>query len=230
VAAEHSSSTKPIRPDKKLGFIVKCSFRETSLAATLSTATGAALIGTEARLVQQEFRRVLGSTAQRSARAAEGLNFRELLYLQVVNWLNQEGLQLSPSQRQEVYFTLSRAHGGSCGQWVRRNGQLIRQGVVPVSLDLAGASQTLRRRYRLLRHPERIVERNPAICSGEPVFLGTRILLSVIVGQLQAGVGREELASDFPQLSQAALDYAEIQARLPKPPGRPKKALQLQRG
>ena len=230
MAAEYSSGTKPIRPDKKLGFIVKCSFRETSLAATLSTATGAALIGTEARLVQQEFRRVLGSTAQRSARGAEGLNFRELLYLQVVNWLNQEGLQLSPSQRQEVYFTLSRAHGGSCGQWVRRNGQLIRQGVVPVSLDLAGASQTLRRRYRLLRHPERIVERNPAICSGEPVFLGTRILLSVIVGQLQAGVGREELASDFPQLSQAALDYAEIQARLPKPPGRPKKALQLKRG
>ena len=87
----------------------------------------------------------------------------------------------------------------------------------------------LLRRYRLLRHPEQIVESNPAICSGEPVFLGTRVLLSVIVGQLQAGVGRQELASDFPQLSEAALDFAEIQARLPKPPGRPKKALELRR-
>jgi uncharacterized protein (DUF433 family) len=203
---------------------------ETGLAVTLSTATGAALIGTEARLVQQEFRRVLGPTAERPAGAAQGLNFRELLYLQVVSWLNQEGLQLSPSQRQEVYFTLCRSHGGSCGQWARRDGQLIRQGAVPVSLDLSGISQTLRRRYRLLRHPEHVVECNPAICSGEPVFLGTRVPLSVIVGQLQAGVEREELASDFPQLSEAALDFAEIQARLPKPPGRPKKALQLKRG
>lgn len=199
------------------------------MATALTTATGAALIGTEARLVQQEFRRVLGSTAQRPVRGAKGLNFRELLYLQVVNWLNQEGLQLSPAQRQEVYFTLSRSHGGSCGQWARRNGQLIRKGAVPVSLDLTEASQTLRRRYRLLRHPEQIVESNPAICSGEPVFLGTRVLLSVIVGQLQAGIGRQELASDFPQLSEAALDFAEIQARLPKPPGRPKKALELRR-
>lgn len=32
------------------------------------------------------------------------------------------------------------------------------------------------------------------------------------------------------QLSHTSLDYAEIQARLPKPPGRPRKALRLQRG
>jgi len=52
----------------------------------------------------------------------------------------------------------------------------------------------------------------------------------VVVEQLRAGVARIELEEDFPQLSRTALDYAEIQARMPKPPGRPRKALSLQRG
>jgi hypothetical protein len=51
----------------------------------------------------------------------------------------------------------------------------------------------------------------------------------VVVGQLRAGTPRQEPELDFPQLSQLALDYAEIQARLPKPPGRPRKCLTLQR-
>jgi hypothetical protein len=53
------------------------------------------------------------------------------------------------------------------------------------------------------------------------VFSGTRIPVAVVVEQLRAGVSRTELEDDFPQLSHTALDYAEIQARLPKPPGRP---------
>jgi uncharacterized protein (DUF433 family) len=128
-----------------------------------------------------------------------------------------------------VYLTLTKGHHQT-SSWVRHNGQLIRQGVVPVSLNLAEASQSLRYRYRLLRHPERLVESNPATCSGQTVFRGTRIPLSVVVGQLQAGVPRRELETDFPQLNRAALDYAEIQARLPKPAGRPQQALRLRRG
>jgi len=48
--------------------------------------------------------------------------------------------------------------------------------------------------------------------------------------QLRSGVSRTELKADFPQLSRQALDYAQIQARLPKPPGRPRRPLSLQRG
>jgi uncharacterized protein (DUF433 family) len=62
------------------------------------------------------------------------------------------------------------------------------------------------------------------------VFRGTRIPVAVVAEQLRAGVSREELEQDFPQLSSTALDYAEIQARLPQPPGRPRKALRVQRG
>jgi hypothetical protein len=52
----------------------------------------------------------------------------------------------------------------------------------------------------------------------------------VVVEQLRAGVSRQELEQDFPRLSSSALDYAEIQARLPKPPGRPRQVLSVQRG
>ena len=41
---------------------------------------------------------------------------------------------------------------------------------------------------------------------------------------------RKELEDDFPQLSKQVLDDAEILARLPKPPGRSRKALALKRG
>ena len=51
----------------------------------------------------------------------------------------------------------------------------------------------------------------------------------VVVDQLRAGTSRQELKLDFPQLSQPALIYAEIQARLPKPPGGHRKSLKLQR-
>lgn len=61
------------------------------------------------------------------------------------------------------------------------------------------------------------------------MFRGTRIPVAVVVEQLRAGTPREELELDFPQLSREALDYAEIQARLLKPPGRPRKSLKLQR-
>jgi UDP-glucuronate 4-epimerase len=51
----------------------------------------------------------------------------------------------------------------------------------------------------------------------------------VLVDQLRAGTSRQELKLDFPQLSQPALIYAEIQAGLPKPTGGHRKSLKLQR-
>ena len=61
-------------------------------------------------------------------------------------------------------------------------------------------------------------------------FAVAAVLAAVVVEQLRLGVPRATLELDFPQLSRQALDYAEIQARLPKPPGRPRTKLQLQRG
>lgn len=43
------------------------------------------------------------------------------------------------------------------------------------------------------------------------------------------GMPHQELELGFPQLSREALDIADIQSRLPKPPGRPRQSLKLQR-
>jgi uncharacterized protein (DUF433 family) len=99
---------------------------------------------------------------------------------------------------------------------------MLKAGAVPLGLDLSGVSRDLRYRYRLYKRSHALVENNPAICSGQPVFPGTRIPLAVVVEQLRGGVSRTEVESDFLQLSEQSLDFAEIQARLPNPPGRPR--------
>ena len=195
----------------------------------LSATTGAALLGTDARQLNQEYRRVLAQVAGPAAGKVRQLGFRELLYFELIGSLGEQGLQLSPGQKHQVYGLLVHGPSRSSGHWLRRPGQLVRQGPVPLSLDLSAVGRDLRYRYRLLKRPQQLVDTNPAICSGQPVFRGTRIPVAAVVGQLRLGTSRQELELDFPQLSREALDYAEIQARLPKPPGRPRKSLKLQR-
>lgn len=206
----------------------------------LTAAAGAALLGADPRLLSQEYRRVLAPPGSASSAAPLRLGFRELLYFQVVSALSAEGLLLSPVQKRQVFrvFTEktqqlpvdSPSGQVALGEWSRGRGELRKTGAVSFSFDLSGVSQELRYRYRLLRRPHALVESNPAICTGQPVFRGTRIPVVVIVEQMRSGVSRTDLETDFPQLSRQALDYAQIQARLPKPPGRPRQPLTLQRG
>ena len=56
--------------------------------------------------------------------------------------LGEQGLQLSPAQKQEVFQVLVRKlRSTSSSNWLRRPGQLVRQGPVPFSLDLAALGQ-----------------------------------------------------------------------------------------
>ncbi len=58
---------------------------------------------------------------------------------------------------------------------------------------------------------ERIVV-DPEVCHGKPCFRGTRILVSVILDNLAAGVSTEEILKSYPALSEedirAAIAYA----------------------
>jgi len=198
------------------------------MSSGLSPTIGAALLGIDARQLNQDYRRVLAPVAGHVSGGPRQLGFRELLYFELIGNLAEQGFQLSPGQKQEVYGLLVRCSIRGSGNWLRRPGQLVRQGRVPLSLDLSAVGRDLRYRYRLVKRPQQFVETNPAICSGQPVFRGTRIPVAVVVEQLRVGTTRHDLELDFPQLSGAALDYAEIQARLPKPAGRPRKSLRLQ--
>ncbi len=200
------------------------------MATRLTAAAGAALIGVDAKELQQEFRRVLATVASVPLRGSEAMGFRELLYFRVVGCLGEQGVRLTHEQKREIYTVFERHPATPKSRWLRQEGKLVLRGAVPLSVDLTSVSRDLRYRYRLFQRPQELVERNPAICSGQLVFRGTRIPVAVVVEQLRAGVSRQELEQDFPLLSSSALDYAEIQARLPKPPGRPRQILRVRRG
>jgi len=58
---------------------------------------------------------------------------------------------------------------------------------------------------------------NPSVCHGKACIRGTRLMVSVILDNLAAGVPREELLQSYPPLQdldiQAALAYAAELAR-----------------
>ena len=58
---------------------------------------------------------------------------------------------------------------------------------------------------------------DPAVCHGQACINGTRIMVSVVLDNLAAGVGMDELLKSYPTLSaddvQAALEYAAELAR-----------------
>ena len=102
----------------------------------------------------------------------------------MVGCLVEQGLRLTPEQKREIFSVFGRSCRAQQGSWLRREGQLVMCGAVPLSMDLSKVSRELRYRYWLLQRPQGVVERNPAICSGQPVFTGTRIPVAVVVEQL----------------------------------------------
>ena len=49
---------------------------------------------------------------------------------------------------------------------------------------------------------------NPEICHGKACVRGTRIMVSVVLDNLAAGVGREDILASYPSLQPADLDAA----------------------
>ena len=85
------------------------------MANALATAIGAALLGVNAQLLAQEYRRVLAPSGASRSRGPLRLGFRELLYFGVVEQLSAEGLQLSPAKKREVFRVFSRQADPSPG-------------------------------------------------------------------------------------------------------------------
>ena len=58
---------------------------------------------------------------------------------------------------------------------------------------------------------------DPAICHGQACIKGTRIMAAVVLDNLAAGVGTDELLKSYPTISaadiQASLEYAAELAR-----------------
>ncbi len=48
-----------------------------------------------------------------------------------------------------------------------------------------------------------VIVRDPAICGGEPVVRGTRVLVRTILASLAEGAWIDEILADFPTLTEA---------------------------
>ncbi len=61
------------------------------------------------------------------------------------------------------------------------------------------------------------ISADPAVCHGKPCIKGTRIMVSVVLDNLAAGVALDELLRSYPSLTreavQAAIAYAADLAR-----------------
>jgi len=49
---------------------------------------------------------------------------------------------------------------------------------------------------------------NPAICHGRACVRGTRVMVSAVIDNIAAGVGRDEILRSYPALTEADIDAA----------------------
>lgn len=198
------------------------------MTITFETRVAAAAIEQNPSLMRQEFSRVLHINADQNGAMRHRLGFREVLYFKLKSSLEEQGLQLCAEDRRSLYKVLQ-TRGDQCGQWVRLGRKLNRKGAVPISIDMSQIIQTTSAALRAHRGKELLIEQRPDVLSGEPVFRNTRVPVTHVVEQFRAGIPMAEIREDYPQLSSAALAYAQMQSRLGKPPGRPARALKIKR-
>ena len=79
-----------------------------------------------------------------------------------------------------------------------------------------------------MSEPGELIVRDPAICGGQPILRGTRVLLRSVLGYLAQGESIEAILADYPSLTLghiwACIAFAAASAAedLPSPPPAPK--------
>jgi uncharacterized protein (DUF433 family) len=80
---------------------------------------------------------------------------------------------------------------------------------------------------------EDMIERDPAICGGQPTFRGTRVPLRTVLGYLSKGEPVPTILADYPSLTErhvrAAIAFAAASASddLPAPPPASKGSMRI---
>lgn len=73
------------------------------------------------------------------------------------------------------------------------------------------------------QNPERtrtLVQSDPEIMAGEPVFRGTRVPVYLIADMIEQGTPIDEILDGYPSLTREMVGYAVIYATAHPPPGR----------
>ena len=198
------------------------------MSLTFDTRIAAAVTAQKPNLIRQEFSRVLGLPADSDGRMRHRLAFREVVYFKLKGSLEEAGVVLKPEDRRDLYHTLQ-GKQTQVGAWRRIGRKVVRVGDVPLTFDLTQIVDSTHAALRAYRTGSDLIEARPEVCSGEPVFRGTRLPLTQVVEQLRRGVPPAEIKADYPQLGERALRYAQLLARLGNAPGRPVKTIRIRR-
>jgi uncharacterized protein (DUF433 family) len=73
------------------------------------------------------------------------------------------------------------------------------------------------------QNPEKtqiLVQSDPEIMAGAPVFRGTRVPVYLIADMIEQGTPIDEILDGYPSLTREMVGYAEIYATAHPPPGR----------
>src|SRR5215469_11481087 len=123
------------------------------------------------------------------------------------------------------------AHGSKTARhWVSDGPDVVfRSGDMKIIVECKHFRKTVERNVAAYRWGKERITSSLDVLGGEPVFRGTRIPLEHVAALFRKHVPDEEIAEDFPALDERDLAYARLAARLGRPPGRPKKRLQIER-
>jgi len=184
-----------------------------SVAAVLTPSEVAELSGVSRRVVEKAIEeRVLsarfGSSPAMSRRFRRMLPMYSVVYVAAVKGL---GLKLSIAHKKEL------------ARVIAKRPRTKRVKVAPaVEIDigrLVGDALERTEKYRAARDAFIVVD--DEIMGGTPVIRGTRMTVYAVLGRIERGESIEEILSDDPDLTRAAIEAAIIYARTHPLVGRP---------
>jgi uncharacterized protein (DUF433 family) len=88
-------------------------------------------------------------------------------------------------------------------------------------IDVDAARAKITTRLEELERATRVIESDPEILQGTPVFRGTRIPVYLIADVVERGVSREEILDGYPSLTREMIDHARVFAATQPKRGRP---------
>jgi uncharacterized protein (DUF433 family) len=88
-------------------------------------------------------------------------------------------------------------------------------------IDVDAARTKMTTRLEELERATRMIQSDPEIMQGAPVFRGTRIPVYLIAEMIQQGASPEEVLEGYPSLTRDMLEHAKVYAATRPKPGRP---------
>lgn len=95
--------------------------------------------------------------------------------------------------------------------------------VMVTTLRTSELARLVAERLEMIKRLHDMIVTDDAVQAGAPVFAGTRIMVRHIAGLVRNGVRRQEIAEDFPELTDDMIALAVLYDELYPPRGRPMK-------